>query len=276
MPGSDIDFIVFPSNQASIPYAQALQKEIQFALQRLIEENNLSFKVDDIMADTINFQVPPQQAREKLLQPTREVHDFEFGITLQEPSIAPTVLRDIKFVYGDKSAFDQLVEASRDRLFTPSSCTDPISIEITRQLLETPLREKLQVLQTRLSSGNTDNFDPKDEGIRVIELFAWLLRAHNSVDIKNPTEVINAVNALTNEEKEKLANAFKFLVLLSFVTRNSTPVLRQGEHPKLTTENEGTIAAQTQIPTPLFRAALIEHLTNVHRITSKHTQACTT
>jgi hypothetical protein len=35
MPGSDIDFLVFPSNKESVPYAQALQKEIMFTLKKI-------------------------------------------------------------------------------------------------------------------------------------------------------------------------------------------------------------------------------------------------
>ena len=271
MPGSDIDFLVFPSNKESVPYAQALQKEIMFALKKIIDERGLPFKVDEIMADIGDFHVPPEEAKEKLLQPTRKEYDGEFQSWWERESKAGRILRDIEFIYGDKKAFDKLQEISRGRLFTPSTCTDSIGLEITRKLLEIPLRENLQALNKRLSNGSTlQDFDPKDEGTRTIELFTWLIRAQTGIENKNPLDVIETINSLTRDEKEKLEDAFKFLVILTAAARKAEPFVKSGEHAKLTEDNEGRITEQLGIETPLFRQALIRHLTETYEILSRH------
>lgn len=272
MPGSDIDFLVFPSNKESVPYAQALQKEIMFTLKKIIAERELPFKVDEIMANIGDFHIPPEEAREKLLQPTRKEYNPEFQSWWPRESIAGRILRDIEFIDGDRKAFDKLQEISRDRLFTPSTCTDSIGLEITRKLLEIPLMENLQTLNKRLSNGSTlQDFDPKDNGTRTIELFTWLIRARTGIEDRNPLDVIKAVDSLTKDEKERLEDAFKFLVILTAATRKAEPFVKSGEHAKLTQNNEGKITEQLGIETPLFRQALLKHLTATHKIISTHT-----
>ncbi len=272
MPGSDIDFLVFPSNKESIPYAQALQKEIAFKLKKIIDERELPFKVDEIMSEINDFHVPPEEAKEKLLQPTRQTYDPEFNMSWSTPSIMPTILRDIEFVYGDRGSFNRLQEASKARLVTPQTCQDSIALEITRDLLEGPLREKLQALNIRLSNGSTiQDFDPKDDGTRVVELFTWLVRAKTGIEDKNPLEVIKATNSLTKDEQQKLEAVFKFLVMLTAAARKAEPYVREGEHPKLTSDNEEKFATILGIETPLLRRLLIEHLTATHEIISNHT-----
>ena len=267
MPGADIDFLVFPSNEKSRPYTQALQREVRFALKEIIGNNKLPFKVDEIMTEEINFHVPPEEVEEKLLQPKRKVYNAEFGMTWEELSIASMVLRDIEFLYGDKDAFDQLVGESRDRLFTPHNCNDTVGIELTRSLLEQPLRNGLAALGKGLSNESIiNNFDPKDQGTRIIELFAWLIRTREGVKEKNPVDVIKATESLNKGEQEKLEEAFKFLIILSAATRNANPAVREGEHPKLTKQNEGKIASQLGVETSLFRKALIDHLITMCKI----------
>lgn len=271
MPGADIDFLVFPSNRKSRPYTQALQREIRFALKKIIENNKLPFKVDEIMTEEINFHVPPEEVEEKLLQPKRRVCNAELGMTWEEPSIASMVLRDIEFLYGDKDAFDQLVRESRDRLFTPHNCNDTVGIELTRSLLEQPLRNGLAALGERLSNGLViNNFDPKDQGTRIVELFAWLIRTREGVEEKNPVDVIKTAKSLSKDEQKKLEEAFKFLIILSAATRNANPAVREGEHPKLTKQNEGKITSQLGVETPLFRKALIDHLMAMCEIIPNH------
>jgi hypothetical protein len=242
-----------------------------FTLKKIIDERILPFKIDEIMADIGDFHVPPEDAREKLLQPTQEVYDAEFQSMWPRESKAGRILRDIEFIYGDKKAFDKLQEISRDRLFTPSTCTDSIGLEITRKLLEIPLSENLQALNRRLSNGSTlQDFDPKDDGTRTIELFTWLIRARTGIEDRNPLDVIKAVDSLRDDEKQKLEDAFKFLVILTAAVRKAEPFVKNGEHAKLTQGNEGRITEQLGIETPLFRQALLQHLTATHEIISRH------
>lgn len=267
LPNSDIDFLVFPSNKESIPYAEALQREVRFELKKILDNENLPLKVDDIMSEFSDTLVPPDQANEKLLQPTRKIEDSEFQSLWEQPSKMPTILRDIEFIHGNKEAFNKLQEISRERLYTPPTCQDVTALRITRELIEEPLNKKLKAL-TDVATGNS--FDPKDDGTRIIEMFTWLVRAKTGIEIKNPISVINEIDSLTSSEKQDLERAFKFLALLTVATRNAEPYVRAGEHPKLNQNNEEKIATQLGMETPLLRTLILQHLTNAEGIISNY------
>ncbi len=269
IPGSDIDFLVFPSNKESVAYAQALQKEIMYQLKKIIDEGELPFKVDEVMPGIGNFHVPPEEANEKLLQHTILEYNAEFGSYWPRDSKLPTILRDIEFIYGDKPSFHKLQSISRDRLFTPNTCKDDVALGITRKLVE----ELRTSSKDSLTNGNsTDNFDPKANGVRPIELFAWLIRARNGIENRNPIEVLKTTNSLTEHERQQLEDAFKFFVLLTAATRNIQPYLREGEHAKLTRDNETRVAKKLGTETPLLRKIIVEHLTASHNVISNYLQ----
>ena len=104
LPHSDFDFIVFPSNEESIPYAKVLQEEITQALKAA------SLKTDDHLAGIYNFQIKLKNIPEELLVTEKGIFEPEFQATWGRPCIASRALRDLEFVNGNQSAFERLQE----------------------------------------------------------------------------------------------------------------------------------------------------------------------
>lgn len=176
---SDIDYIIFPSNEESIPFAKALQNEMDEVLKQIILQENLAFDVDGRLTNTYDFQIPIGQVPDKLLVTEYNMFEPEFDMMLSRPAISSRVFRDLVFLSGDKSGFDKLMEVVNPVLYpfgNLGSVQSAQGVKLLNQLSE-EARLRHEKCAELCRSGRIDRLDVKDDGLRFFHLYNWATRS---------------------------------------------------------------------------------------------------
>lgn len=201
LPNSDFDFIVFPSNEESIPYAQVLQNEIIHVLE------SVQLKIDHHLNGIYNFQLKLESVPEELLVTEKGVFDAEFGTVWERSCIASRALRDLKFVSGNFSGFQRLQEIINPVIY-------PFSSGPRNERGNTLVNQLISETKGKQSKRST-NIDLKDDGLRLIQHYNWLLRAKlgikensvfDSLAIAKNTKLIGA------DDANELSDRYAFLL----------------------------------------------------------------
>lgn len=187
--GSDIDFIVFPANEESVPFSQVLQKEMKEVLVEILKNNSLPFKQDDIMTATYNYQVPLERSHD-LLKPYVDVFDSEFGYDFPTPSIIPNTLRDLVFVSGNREAYDKFISSIRDVLYPYSyNGNDTNIVDLGRELVG----QLAAYTKDGIKKVTDINFSIpclKDNVLRIFHYYTWLTRAKEGITTPSVFETL--------------------------------------------------------------------------------------
>lgn len=281
--GADIDFLVFPSDESSIPYTQALQKEIRFTLNKLLKQNDLPFKTDDMMTDLVEYHVPPEQVPDKLLVPERETYDPEFQASWRESTITSRVMRDVEFLCGDKEAYKKFAEIIKPRLYPYDAKGNILNAEgvvLIRELLETPLKEKLEQLKLSLPKAEEDpagfisKLEYKDDVMRLFHLYTWLTRANEGIENPNYNTVLKTRivrNSLDPQTADDLSLSHDFftsvLITLRDIRKKVIPI-KKPDNERITTDIQPQIAEKCKLDVHQFRKAFVTYLNSTVRIMS--------
>lgn len=201
LPHSDFDFIVFPSNEESIPYTHVLQKEITEVLK------GAGIKTDDHLAGIYDFHIKLESIPEELLVTEKNFFEAEFQMNLPRSCIASRALRDLKFVSGNESAFFRLQEIIEPVIYPfENEQINARGLKLVGQLIS-ETKEKLGSRQRQI--------DIKDDGLRLIQYYNWLVRARLGIKTNSVFEsLIEATSArvIGSDDAQALSDTYSLLL----------------------------------------------------------------
>lgn len=254
---SDADFIVFPSNEESIPFAQVLQKEIRSSLTGLIYQNVLPFKTDEIMTGIYNCHVPPERANEELSKPYFDDFDAEFGMTIPRPSIIPHALLDMDFISGNREAYEKLLKVISPVLYPFSSGENEASAngyEIINLILGYIKDGTRKVIDINYSISCL-----KEDVLRLFHYHTWFTRSKEGIKTPSVFETLEKrrnSGSLSSEHARKLQENYDFFLkaktALSIVREKIVPI-RKEEKLSLTRDVLPQVAENLSMSPVSFR-----------------------
>lgn len=262
--GSDADFVVFPANEDSIHFAQALQKEITAVLHELLGQNSLPYKTDEIMTGTYNYHIPPERVPSELLTPYVDELDCEFGMTIKRKSIAPDTFRDMEFISDNKQAYNRLVELITPVLYPydqAGNITNNQGDELVRNSLDEVKCYKPDEFNVRRGIP-----DFKGNTLRPFQYFTWIVRAREGIKTGSVFETLETRaqrGKVGDSEAQSLASDYDFLLRAKSalaVTRQKVIPLRREEKPSLGLDIQPQIAESMGLDLESFQTACQAHI----------------
>ncbi|MFA4934172.1 MAG: glycogen/starch synthase, partial [Candidatus Omnitrophota bacterium] len=191
---SDSDFIVFPADEDSVAYAQALQVEMNLILEELFQSEGLALKIDDHLTGIYKFNIPPERVAAELLVPTIALFEPEFQMWWNRPSITSAALRDLRFISGDIEAFNRMISLITPYLY-------PYRIAKTGQEIVTRAEELIALIfawAEKALQAETSNKNPeeliKELGLRLIQYYVWIMRSVEGITLNSVFDVLGELS----------------------------------------------------------------------------------
>lgn len=191
LPHSDLDFIVFPTNEESIPYASALQLEITEVLKKEVSELDLPIKVDETLNTLDNFQINLSDIPERLFVLEKPEYMPEFNMTVTRDCFIHSAFRDLEFVSGNSEGFKTLQKIIDPTLYPYSngSVNNEVGIGLLKALVE-------EVKSARdIDTSNISKLDVKRNGLRLIQFYNWILRSRFGIKENSVFKSLNTIQS---------------------------------------------------------------------------------
>lgn len=272
LPYSDIDFIVFPTNEESIPYSSVLQIELTMVLKEEILKLELPITVDEILNSLDDFQIKLTDIPEKLFVLTKPEYWPEFGMTTTTECFIHSAFRDLEFISGNPDGFRNLQEIIDPALYPYSNTpTNQKGVELINALAG----------EVKSARDIDTTIDVKRNGLRLIQFYNWILRSKLGIKENSVFDSLDKAGKsgiITSNDSQDLSNYYSNLLQ----TRNAIGeakrrqkanhweiVMRDKQDPtktQMTSALEPFVCGYLGVETNGFKASLQKQLDHAGKI----------